>query len=105
LKFRRHEQERERLQPALRARNGLPCFGGGEWRDRLLEHRLGIKRAAKAARELIGDIEPLREAVEPGGVVVGEAVGGGCVLFSSKNSDSLRRPNPKSRSSAIFKLE
>ena len=74
LKFRRHEQQRERLRPAFGARDGLPRLRRRERPERRLEHRASDRRMpAIAARKLVGDVEPLREAVEPGRALVGES--------------------------------
>src|SRR5262249_61695404 len=64
LEFGRHEQQRERLRAAFGAQDRLPRFGRRERRERLLEHVAGIGLCAHAARELIGDVEALRQAVE-----------------------------------------
>ena len=69
LEFGRHEQQRQRLRPALGARDGLARLGRSERPERLASNnRLRIGRAGHPARELVGDVEPLRQPVEPGGV-------------------------------------
>ncbi len=50
-------------------------FARSERRQRLLEHLARIGLRAHAARELIGDVEALRQAVEPGRALVGEPLG------------------------------
>src|SRR5712691_2095208 len=76
LEFGRHEQKRERLRAAFGAQDGLPRFARSERRQRLLEHLARIGLRAQAARELIGDVEALRQAVEPGRALVGEPLPG-----------------------------
>src|SRR5215471_15748316 len=75
LEFRRHEQKREGLRAALGARDGLPRLVRSEWRERLFEHIPRIGVSAEAAGKLIGDVEALRQPIEPGGAFVGEALG------------------------------
>src|SRR5712691_4192268 len=76
LEFGRHEQKRERLRAAFGAQDGLARFARSERRQRLLEHLARIGLRAHAARELIGDVEALRQAVEPGRALVGEPLPG-----------------------------
>jgi hypothetical protein len=75
LEFRRHEQKRKRLRATFGALDGLPRFGRGERRKHLFEHLSRIGICTETAGELIGDVETLRQPVEPGRTLVGEALG------------------------------
>src|SRR6185437_4913030 len=75
LEFGRHEEQCQRLRPALGAAHGLPRLGGGEGTEHGIDH--GVRLAAVVADEaggLVGDVEALGQTVDPGGAVVGETL-------------------------------
>src|SRR5438552_7130767 len=66
LELRRHQQERQRLGPALGARDGLARFRRCERAEREIDRTFRIDQRRHAPRELIGDVEALGEPVPPG---------------------------------------
>src|SRR6185312_7461115 len=66
LEFRGHEQQRERLRPAFGAPDGLPRFGRRQRSECGVEHRVRFTPiVADEPADLVGDIEALRQTIDP----------------------------------------
>src|SRR6185312_14443685 len=75
LEFGRHQQQRQRLRPAFGAANRFARLIGGKRSECLIRERVRFGAGiADQAADLVGDIEALGEAVDPGGAIVGEAL-------------------------------
>src|SRR5215212_11701928 len=74
LEFRRHHQQRQRLLAALGLAYGLSRFRRCERAERGFEHHLGIDTILHPLRIEVGDVEALGEPIDPGCLVIGEAL-------------------------------
>src|ERR1043165_8368053 len=74
LEFRRHQDERDRLLPAFGASHGPARVFGCKRPERILQQRVGLDPHLHHFADAVGDIEPLRQPVDPGRLLVGESL-------------------------------
>src|SRR5438309_1150477 len=73
LELRRHQQKRQRLLATFGAFDRLARLVGRERAERSLQRGIRVDAIGDTLGNLIGDVETLRQARGPGGIVVGEA--------------------------------
>src|SRR5215471_5249038 len=74
LEFGRHEHERQRLLTALGTADGLPGLGRGERSKRAVDDLARVDPLGNALGKIVGDVEPLADAVDPICFVVGKTL-------------------------------
>src|SRR5262249_26308962 len=70
-----HEHERQRLLTALGAGDCLPGFGRRERSERGIDDLARVGPLGDALSEIVGDVEPLTDAIDPVRLVVGKPFG------------------------------
>src|SRR6516164_9808784 len=70
----RHQQQGERLRTAFCAGDGVTRLGRRQRAESALHKRHRIQPLRHATSEIVGDVDALRQAVDPCRLVIGEAV-------------------------------